>query len=288
MYGFRTALGEFTFGAALAALIFSHAPPAAAHARWDLNGVVKPRNTSTGLKTDPCGGATRTTTPVTFIPGQTLEVSFEETINHASHFRIAFSPQGDLNFNNNVLLDNIPDNLGSETPLPHLYRAVITLPTQACDACTLQLIQVMTDNPAAPSNYYSCSDIKLATGGGTTPTPTPTPTSTPLPTPPPALTDLKQIAQNLLEDFAVADTDKSNALTLDEAQSILPGLTSTAFSKLDANTNGTVSQAELNTVINPPKPATNASAAASMEWIALLGLLPFALRRRSASLLTRR
>ena len=277
MYGVKTALGGFTLSAALAALIFLYAPLAAAHARWDLNGVVKPRNTSTGLKTDPCGAA-RTTTPATFAPGQTLEVSFEETINHASHFRIAFSPLGDLNFNNHVLLDNIPDNLGSETPLPHLFRAVITLPAQTCDACTLQLIQVMTDNPAAPSNYYSCADIKLATGG-TTPTPTPTSTPLPTPTPPPVLTDLKQIAQNLLDDFAVADADKSNTLTLDEAQSILPGLASATFNKLGANDNGTVSKAELNAVINPPA-LTNTSSAASLEWTALLGLLTFALQRR--------
>ena len=276
MRGFKITLGGFTLSAAIAALFFLHAPLAAAHARWDLNGVVKPRTNSTGLKTDPCGGAVRTTTPKTFAPGQTLEVTFEETVNHLSHFRIAFSAAGDAGFNNKVLLDNIPDNLGAETPLPHLFRATITLPTQTCNACTLQLIQMMTDNPDFPSNYYSCSDIKLVTGNGTTPTPTPTPTPSP-----PAPTDPKEIAQNLLDDFAVADADKNSALSLAEAQMILPGLKLDQFSTLDGNHNGTLTTAELKAIItlsvdSKTEPKT---AAASMEWIILLMFLPFALWR---------
>ncbi|MBI3776692.1 MAG: lytic polysaccharide monooxygenase [Gammaproteobacteria bacterium] len=290
MQRLKTTMGGFTLSAAVAALLFLHAPLATAHARWDLNGVVKPRTTATGLKSDPCGGAARTTAPVTFAPGQTLEVTFEETVQHLSHFRIAFSQAGDAGFDSNVLLDNIVDNLGPETPLNHLFRATITLPMLTCDACTLQLIQVMVDNPAAPSNYYSCSDIKLVNGGGTTPTPTPIPTITPTPvptatpvpmptpTPLPALTDLKQIAQNLLEDFVIADTDKSNSLTLSEAQMVLPGLALDSFSNLDSNLNGMLSKEELNAAINPSA-KNQTKAAASMEWITLLGLLPFALRR---------
>jgi hypothetical protein len=286
MQGLKITTGGFTLSALVAALCFLHSPLAAAHARWDLNGVVKPRTNDTGLKSDPCGGAARTTTPATFAPGQMLEVTFEETVNHTSHFRIAFSPMGDSGFDNNVLLDNIPDNMGADVTTQHLFHAFITLPMQACDACTLQLIQVMTDNPATPSNYYSCSDIKLVSGGGTTPTPTPTPiptttptpAPTPSPTPLPALTDLKQIAQNLLDDFTAADTDKNNALTLAEAQTVLPGLAQEIFSTLDSNHNGALSKEELNTVVNPPA-TTQPKAAASIEWITLLGFLPFALWR---------
>jgi len=293
MRGLKTTMGDVTLSAAaVAALLFLHAPLVEAHARWDLNGVVKPRTNSTGLKTDPCGGAVRTTTPATFAAGQTLEVTFEETVNHPGHFRIAFSPAGDVGFNTSVLLDNIPDTMGLETPLPHLFRTTITLPTKPCDACTLQLIQVMTDSN---SNYYSCSDIKLVTGSVITPTPTPIPT--------PAPTDPKLIAQNLLDDFAVADADKSGTLTLAEAQMILPGLALDIFTGLDSNHDGTLSKDELNAVINPPAttptptptPTNNTSsgtsdtkpqpsaAAASMEWTALLAMLPFALRRRRKS-----
>jgi len=301
MQGLKITSGSFTLSALVAALCFLHSPLAAAHARWDINGIVKPRDTSlqANLKTAPCGtnigsnivdtGApyVRTNTPVTFTPGERIEVTFQETINHPGHFRIAFSPANDADFNTNVLLDNIPDTMGTETPLPHLFRATITLPNKSCDACTLQLIQVMTDSN---TNYYSCSDIKLASGGGTTPTPTPTPTPTttpapsptptttpaPTPTPLPALSDPKQIAQILLEDFAVADTDKSNSITLAEAQAVLPRLALEIFSNLDSNHNGSLSKEELEAVVNPAQPKAKA---ASMEWITLLTLLPFALRR---------
>lgn len=126
-----------------------------AHARWKLDGPTPPRNASNGLKTAPCGNVTRTNMPATFSPGETIEVEWEETINHPGYFRILFSPQGDQGFDNNVLLDNIP-----EVPAIKFYKANITLPNITCDACTLQLIQVMTDRPNDPF-YYSCADIRL-------------------------------------------------------------------------------------------------------------------------------
>ena len=271
MLGLKTRLGGFTLSAVMAVPFFLHAPHVAAHARWDLNGIVKPRTADRGLKIDPCDGAPRTTTPATFTPGQTITVSFEETVNHTSYYRIAFSPANDQGFNSNILLDNIQDNKNAETPLPHFFSAIITLPMQACDACTLQLIQVMTDsNPI--SNYYSCSDIKLVDGGGTTPPPPPPPA--PLPS------DPRELAQNLLEDFAVADADSNAALTLTEAQMILPGLTLLQFTGLDGNNNGTLTTQELNAIITPPTTATpTTTTAGSMSWSALLALLPLALRR---------
>lgn len=272
MQGFKITLGNFTLNAAIAALFLSHTPVAAAHARWDPAGIVKPRNADANLKGDPCGAVPRTTTPATFAPGQTIEVTFQETVNHPGHFRIAFSPANDQGFNSNILLDNIPDTMGPETPTPHLYRSVITLPMQPCDACSLQLIQVMTDSN---TNYYSCSDIKLATGSSPTPTPAPSPTPTPLP----ASTDIKEIAQNLLDDFLLADTDKSSTLTLDEAQLILPGLKLAQFSTLDKNSNGTLTTAELKATITPPVNTETKASAASVDWTTLLMLVPFALRR---------
>ncbi len=276
MPGFKITLGNFTLSAAIAASFILHSPFAAAHARWDPAGIVKPRNADTNLKGDPCGAVPRTTTPATFAPGQTIEVTFQETANHPGHFRIAFSPANDQGFNSNILLDNIPDTMGPETPIPHLYRSVITLPMQTCDACSLQLIQVMTDSN---TNYYSCSDIKLATGGTPTPTPTPTttPTPTPTPTPAPAPTDIKEIAQNLLDDFFLADADKSNTLTLAEAELILPGLKQDQFTTLDKNGNGMLTTAELKATITPP--VDTKASAASLEWTTLLMLVPFALRR---------
>ena len=284
MLGLKTTLGGFTLSAVMAAPFFLHSPLVAAHARWDLNGIVKPRTDAANLKSGPCGGIPKKTTPTTFSPGQTITVSFEETVNHPGYYRIAFSPANDQGFSNNILLDNIQDTKDTETPLPHFFSASITLPMQPCDACTLQLIQVMTDsNPS--SNYYSCSDIKLVDGGGTTPPPPPPPPPSPPPAPLP--TDPKQIAQNLLEDFSVADADKNAALTLTEAQMILPGLTLLQFTTLDGNNNGTLTTLELNAVITPTTTDSKAppeAAAGSIDWSALLGLLAFSLRRLRKSL----
>lgn len=140
-----------------------HAPPASAHARFKLDGMFKPRTNDTGLKTAPCGGAARTATPVILAPGQTVTVEWEETVDHPGFFRLSFAPADDIGFESNILVDNIPDTQ-NDGVLPHFYSASVTLPNQACTACTLQLIQVMTENPAAPTNYYSCSDIQLSAG----------------------------------------------------------------------------------------------------------------------------
>lgn len=131
-----------------------------AHARWSLTGLVKPRTTSTGLKEPaPCGGVNRTTTALVLQSGSTIDVQFEETINHPGYFRIAFSPNADTGFDQNILVANIP-----EVPSTRFYTQTITLPDIECSDCTLQLIQVMTDR-TPPTNYYSCADIHLTTSG---------------------------------------------------------------------------------------------------------------------------
>ncbi|MEJ2681349.1 MAG: lytic polysaccharide monooxygenase [Gammaproteobacteria bacterium] len=128
---------------------------ASAHARWKIDGPTPPRDFATGHKIAPCGDIPRTQNTKTFIAGDTLTVEWEETINHPGYFRILFSPANDEGFENSVLLDNIP-----EVPADRFYQADVQLPTEPCEACTLQLIQVMLDNPNRPY-YYSCSDIRL-------------------------------------------------------------------------------------------------------------------------------
>lgn len=137
-----------------------------AHVRWALGSVTPPRTNSTGLKSEPCGGALKTTRSTIFSGGQTIDVEFEETIEHPGHFRIAFSPAGDLNFDDYVLADNIPDN-----PASGFYKQNITIPVEICDACSLQLIQVMTTSPTpGPGDfYYSCTDIQITNPGDITP-----------------------------------------------------------------------------------------------------------------------
>ena len=128
---------------------------ASSHARFELNGTLKPRNASTGLKTAPCGGIARTANIVTLTKGQTFTVTWEETINHPGRYEFYYSTANDAGFK---LLKTIQD-VQDAGAVPHKYSTTLKI-DEVCDACTLQLIQVMTDtNPA--TNYYSCSDIKV-------------------------------------------------------------------------------------------------------------------------------
>ncbi len=255
MNGAITRFGGLTLGATLVALLFVPAESAWAHARWRIDSpVIAPRTLSPGLKTSPCGGAARTNTAKTFTPGQMIEVGWEETVNHPGSFRIAFSPADDLGFDNNVLY-TVNDTLGAETPMPHYYKATITLPLKTCEACTLQLIQVMTEN-TPPSYYYSCADIKIVadtSGGGTPPPP-----------PPPAVpTDIKTFAQLLVDDFATADVNADGKLSYAEVQSVFPGVTIAQFNDLDGTKDGQLSKADLDVIINPPPPPSSNSGSSS-------------------------
>jgi len=140
------------------------------HARFVLNGTTPPRNTSTGLKTGPCGGIARTATPTILKAGQQLEVQWEETVDHPGYYRIAFSPSGDMGFDQNVLVQKVDDIANV-----HSYKATITVPNTPCTQCTLQMIQYMTEN-VPPSLYYSCADIEIRT---VVPSPSPRPSTSP-------------------------------------------------------------------------------------------------------------
>ncbi|MEM9193589.1 MAG: SCE4755 family polysaccharide monooxygenase-like protein [Myxococcota bacterium] len=137
-------------------------------------------------KNPPCGMADgpRGDNLTVYEPGETIEVVWEEFVNHPGHFRIAFDEDGSDDFvdppcmencesrtnptmpvfeyysNSNVLLDNIEDN-----PSGGIYRATVTLPNVQCENCTLQVIQVMYDKRpiSYPGNdlYYQCANIAL-------------------------------------------------------------------------------------------------------------------------------
>ena len=129
---------------------------ASAHARWLPDGTTPGRNNNANIKSGPCGVA-RTNTPAVFKAGETITLQWESTIHHKGYFRIAFSPAGDAGFDQHVLLDNIQE---FDNRYTGEYSAQVTLPSEPCDDCTLQMIQVMLDrNP--PTNYYSCADIQL-------------------------------------------------------------------------------------------------------------------------------
>ena len=130
------------------------------------------------LKTGPCGTASgeRTANVTYYKPGETIEVIWEEYIDHPGHYRIAFDEDGVDDFvdpatmmefysNDAVLLDDIADKGRDERD----YRATVTLPEVTCDNCTLQLIQVMYDKQpyTTPGNdiYYQCADLVLREAG---------------------------------------------------------------------------------------------------------------------------
>lgn len=130
------------------------------------------------LKTGPCGtsGGERTGNITYYEPGATIDVRWNEYVDHPGHYRIAFDADGvddfvdpatmmELYSNDAVLLDGIPDE-GRDT---RDYMATVTLPDIECDRCTLQVIQMMYDKPpyTTPGNdiYYQCADLVLRKGG---------------------------------------------------------------------------------------------------------------------------
>lgn len=131
-------------------------------------------------KDGPCGvvNDSRTTDAsliTKFAPGETITVEWTETINHSGHFRIAFVEKGQdfpeptfepAEKGGAILADGIADEKAMNGA-KHSFE--VTLPNVTCDACTLQLIQVMKESPNDPY-YFQCADIVLegdVSSGGT-------------------------------------------------------------------------------------------------------------------------
>lgn len=132
-------------------------------------------------KVGPCGINERSEYVTRFRPGQTIEVRLNETIDHPSHYRIAFDPDGQ-DFPDPVSIDDRTDDhplvlLDGIADADAARQTVsLTLPDVECESCTLQLIQVMYDKQGngfggrdsqemdADDNddiYYSCADLVL-------------------------------------------------------------------------------------------------------------------------------
>ena len=159
--------------------------PASAAAHIHLTAPLARTDSLTGDQKDQhCGVANqqRTTRVTTFKPGETITVTWMETIQHPGYFRVAFQPDGstfhvppspgngafptedltgmtDAATGTIILKDRIPDGTLSTQ---------VTLPNMECNNCTLQFIQVMTDkapyttDPASDDIYFNCADITLA------------------------------------------------------------------------------------------------------------------------------
>ncbi|MEM9100958.1 MAG: PKD domain-containing protein [Pseudomonadota bacterium] len=127
-----------------------------AHSRVTPGAELSPRNPNTlGSTRAPCGGDARGATSVQLVAGSEVVFQFEETRPHNGSFRIAFSPANDEGFDDNIIMDNIPDVGNPQNGEPVKYEQKITVPDTPCEACTLQL-KFNLNNP-----YYSCTDIKI-------------------------------------------------------------------------------------------------------------------------------
>jgi len=149
-----------------------------AHARLKASDAIKIRSTDPGVKTGPCGTYARGAQPALLTSGQSITVTWEETIYHPGRFEFYFSSANDANF---TFLKSI-ENTQKNNALPHQFSTTLTLPNVTCTNCTFQMIQVMAENPAAPTYYYSCADMQLK-ASDTVPVATPTPSLTPTPIP---------------------------------------------------------------------------------------------------------
>jgi MYXO-CTERM domain-containing protein len=166
---------------------------AAAHIRLTF-----PANRSNDQKLRHCGGASARANVSTFLPGQTITVTWLETINHLGWYRISFHPDGDTfrippgdgapcgdnscgpcvgagtcNFPTEDFTGMV-DSAGSTVIADRIADGTlsmdITLPDIECTNCTLQLIQLMSNGHGAYTEdvaegddiYYQCADMILS------------------------------------------------------------------------------------------------------------------------------
>lgn len=169
-------------GLALTALVFA---PSLVFAHAELVDPPPRGICQTGVnncKQSPCG--LRAAGPVTaeLIIGTSATIQWRETIDHPGSYELRLSTNGEPTGRFPwVLATNLTDIQGGA--LPREYGTTFTVPDTAnCNPCILQLIQVMTEDPAAPVPYYNCADIRISSVASPA-TPTPTPTATPAPTP---------------------------------------------------------------------------------------------------------
>ena len=157
------------------------------HARFTPGYPLKLRNPSDGLKDpgNPCGAppTINANDRTVFKAGQQVEIVFEETIDHPSKYKIAFSIDETDTFDVTLMdLDSFDDDtrrpemipqkqdkdgrVADRLKNPRIYRYTITLPDTPCEKCSLMLLQRMFDR-TPPNNYFSCADIRIVAADST-------------------------------------------------------------------------------------------------------------------------
>jgi hypothetical protein len=131
----------------------------------------------------------------TFQAGETITVELQETIYHPGYFRIAIAetraadatsahfPDPALTDTENCYYDRaavktvphdavLADGLFMAEALSAENRSLtqqVKLPEEACEHCTLQVVQVMEGHPASSCFYFHCAEIQILAAEGGTP-----------------------------------------------------------------------------------------------------------------------
>lgn len=153
---------------------------------------------NSNLKSAPCGQVTsgRTERVATYAPGQTITVRVREENAHVSYLRVALALDGE-SFPLRGTVPAAPETqaeaAAAEQALGEfgllavvredndtagfVHELQVTLPDTPCERCTLQVLQFMYDDPAAPY-YFQCADLVVAEGesaadAGSAPAPVP-------------------------------------------------------------------------------------------------------------------
>jgi hypothetical protein len=131
-------------------------------------------------------------TVTTFHPGETIQVQLQETVYHPGYFRVSFAPVAaadatSSDFPDPALTDtqNCHYDKDAVQTVPHdsvladgqfmvddqsgtnrTLELDVTLPSEPCEQCTLQIVQVMEGHPASSCFYFHCANIKIAADDG--------------------------------------------------------------------------------------------------------------------------
>lgn len=163
---------RFSFTSSLVALALTAAPSVASAHTVLVNP--EPLTGNDDAKTPSCGctfDGTGIECPPDFQitqydPGETITVTWNETVNHAGDFRITFiakppSEVTEADVEASSITMTIPDDIAGG-----LGDVQLTLPDTPCDECTIQVRQFMEG--AADPYYYTCAAVRIgaATGEG--------------------------------------------------------------------------------------------------------------------------
>jgi hypothetical protein len=135
------------------------------------------REPNSNLKQGPCGQEVngRTDKVTVFEPGATVSVTWVETTNHRSYYRVAFDVDGDDAFPTFAGTGRGAQGIDPSGPCPvdgevilaydmddragGSHTLEVRLPDVECERCTLQVVQFMYDTMRP--YYFQCADLAL-------------------------------------------------------------------------------------------------------------------------------